>query len=34
MIQVRDAINETASLTVSSVQWKTSGDKLCMVAES
>lgn len=34
MIQVRDAINEIASLTVPSVQWKISGDKLCMVAES
>ena len=34
MIQVRDAINEIASLTVSSVKWKISGNRLCIVAES
>ncbi len=34
MIQVRDAINEIASLTVPSVQWKISGNRLCIVAES
>ncbi len=34
MIQVRDAINEIASLTVFSVQWKISGNRLCIVAES
>lgn len=34
MKQVRDAINEIASLTVSSVQWKISGNRLCIIAES
>lgn len=34
MIQVRDAISFIASLTISSVQWKISGNRLCIVAES